>query len=346
MTQERLDFTEAQFEPVYEKPEDFWGGFLVLMIVGALIAYGNLPSFLPDFWFKGLIEGFIAGFGRFVQIFAVHWLAESVVVYARHGVCAKSGKYEGNCPYCGTPNRIFVAYPNKIKRQECSNCKNRFVVRDGRFHRLKHPSPLCARFPSIKNGIDLLLMGKDITFGMLSILLVTFLLSQIIESRLWSVIPYAVFIPTLGSQIWSLWLFFLQGSARIYGRNRRWIILGLCLQHITLALLIHKLAFWNDWRIDCLLCIISPIGQFALLTFLIDLCNLLQRPDLGTEFEDTLINTLLIFGALIVKPLLSDSYELPLLIFYGTLGLGVLFIYYDSLQLLATHINTALGADK
>ncbi len=326
MVQERVGFTEAQFEPIFNSVGDFWKMICVLMLIGSFIAYANLPSFLPEEFsqLKKLAEGFIAVFGRFVQILVASLFVCNLIIWVRHGFFAKGGNFKGECPYCGTATRISV--PSQVKRHYCSNCKNRFVLKSGKFYQLEQPIPLDARFSCLYNVNLLLYAGAvipSVAFVFMGIPLTQFQLIATLQVIIfWAVLFLAL-------QIWGLWLFCLQGYDRIYGRSKRWIIVALCLQHITLALLINKLAVGNDWRIDFLLKIISPVGQFASLTFLINLCNsnFLQRPDLGTDFDEILINTLIIFVVLLVQPLLPASYELLLLTFFVLLGLDTLFGY-------------------
>jgi len=345
MAKAKQVFTDTQFKS--DGIAFLVGGFIVLLAVGGLIASGNFPPGAFDSrqgqvdQVDQVFQTLWRGLGYFFQICAVLLLVEALVIFARHRVFGQSGTFSGACPYCGTLNEVWVNFPAKASGKDCPKCKNRFVLKNRKFYQLDSPSRLDARFSGIKKGIGLVRVGI-ITACLAPIAFMAGLILGVLTLNiLWIAAPILLLIISVATQIRGVWLC-LQTPDRISAKP--WITATVWLQGITLTLLIGKLFLRDASWLDPLLEVSGLMGQFAFLTFLIRLCNFLQRADLAGEFDTLLVRSLVIFGGLLLEPMFPVSHRTLLLVFLVLTGFGYLLGYLSSLWRLESHIGKALTA--
>jgi hypothetical protein len=335
MAKAKQVFTDASFKSDGIESIVFLAGSTIVFLVAVtLLALGN--SGVPE-----VLQGLIQGFGRFFQVSVILVLASEGVFFARMGFISKWGNFSGACPYCGTANELRVRYPTQPSGKNCSKCKKRFVLKDGKFYQLDSPSRLDAKFSGIKNGIGLVHKGIAIAC-LVPIAVVAGLFFGVATMNLLFIIaPIVLLLISVAMQIFGVWQC-LQTPDRI--SPKRWITATVWLEGITLVLLVGKFLFTDAGWLDFLLVGVGFAGQFTFFTFLIKLSNFIQRSDLAVEFEELLHTTFLVFGGLLVEPLVPDSYKTPLFIIALTLAGFNTFGYLGDLKQLETHLGRAITA--
>jgi hypothetical protein len=284
-------------------------------------------------------------------------LVSELIFFARLGFIGKSGRFSGACPYCGTANELTVRYPTQPSGKNCSKCQKRFVLKDGKFYQLDSPSRLDAKFSGIKNGIGLVHKGiaiaclvpiavvagliLGVATMMLSIIAPIVLLLISVAMQIFIIAPIVLLLISVAMQIFGVWQC-LQTPDRISAK--RWITATVWLQGVTIVLLVGKFLLRDAGWLDFLLDGVGFAGQFTFLTFLIKLSTSTQRGDLAVEFEELLVTTSLVFGGLLVEPLVPDSYKLPLFVNLTFAGFGALVRYLGNLKQLETHLGKAIAA--
>ncbi len=340
MTKAKQTFTDTQFKSY--GIAFLVGSFIVLLVVGGFIASGNFP---PGVFDSGqsqadqISQTLWRGLGSFFQIFAVFLLAEALVIFARHRVFGQSGTFSGACPYCGTPNEVWVDFPAKAGGKDCPKCGKRFVLKNRKFYQLGSPSRLEARFSGIKNGIGLVQIGIIAACLAPIAFMAGLILGVLTLNVLWITAPILLLVVSVAMQIRGVWLC-LQTPDRISAKP--WITATVWLQGITLTLLVGKLLLRDASWLDPFLAVSGLVGQYTFLTFLIRLCNFLQRADLGSEFDGLLVRSLTIFGGLLLAPIVPINHRTPMLLLLALAGSGDLLRYLGSLGRLESHIGKAL----
>jgi hypothetical protein len=330
MAKAKQVFTDASF--VYDGIGLLAGSTIGFLVAGTVLASATFG--VPE------AQGLIQGVGRFFQVLVILGLASEGVFFARLGFIGKSGTFSGACPYCGTANELRVRYPTQPSGKNCSKCKKRFVLKDGKFYQLDSPSRLDAKFSGIKNGIGLVHKGIAIACLVPIAVVAGLILGVATMNLLFIIAPIVLLLISVAMQIFGVWQC-LQTPDRI--SPKRWITATVWLEGITLVLLVGKFLFTDAGWLDFLLVGVGFAGQFTFFTFLIKLSNFIQRSDLAVEFEELLDTTFLVFGGLLVEPLVPDSYKTPLFILLTLAGLNT-FRYLGNLKQLETHLGRAITA--
>jgi len=331
MAKEKKLFTEASFNS--DGIGFVVGSIIGLLVFGTAIASGTSDS--PE------VQNFIRGVGRTLQLMVVFILVSELIFFARLGFIGKSGRFSGACPYCGTANELTVRYPTQPSGKNCSKCKKRFVLKDGKFYQLDSPSRLDAKFSGIRNGIGLVRKGIIIACFAPIAVVAGLILGVATMNWLFIIAPIVLLLISVAMQIFGVWQC-LQTPDRISAK--RWITATVWLQGVTIVLLVGKFLLRDAGWLDFLFDGVGFAGQFTFLTFLIKLSTSTQRGDLAVEFEELLVTTSLVFGGLLVEPLVPDSYKLPLFVLLTFAGFVALVRYLGNLKQLETHLGKAIAA--
>jgi len=167
MIETKKTYTDAQFVP----PSPV-SNFVVIPII--LLCMLSAPYYYTRDLPNGSNVEVMRGIGNFIQLIPVLSLAGvllEVLLVPAYGIFFSSkkgdrdfgqslrslksfsaGTFKGICPYCGAPNDV-TATQDEFRGIDCPKCKNRFLLRDGKFFQLDPPSPLDARFSGIRNGL-------------------------------------------------------------------------------------------------------------------------------------------------------------------------------------------------
>jgi hypothetical protein len=293
-----------------------------------------------------------SGFGRFLQVLGVFGIINSLGHFTERSI-GNSGTYAGACPYCSALNKVWVLSSSQPTGSECPKCKNKFLLRKGRFYQIDFTNPrLDSRFGGIRAGIGLVKAGSIIaaiiTFVVCLSLLAVLTSSELAPrfAELVVVVPFLLFsvAVSLALQVSGVWLC-LRTPDRISAK--RWILATVGLQATALALLslqfVLRGAAWLNLPIE----VTIFASQFTFLTYLNMLGDFLRRPDLVEELRSLRIISVEIFiGASAIGlglPLVRD-YEPQILISLLLLGYSALLGYVGTLHQLGSHLRKALAA--
>jgi len=379
MIETKKTYTDAQFIP------SSTGNNILLIIVALFILFSPyiIPFIYtidtpPDSTFIEMIRSICIFFQLFPILLPVEVLSE-VLLVSVYGIFFPSkkgdkdfgqslrslkpfsaGTFKGICPYCGAPNDV-TATQDEFRGIDCPKCKNRFLLRDGKFFQLDPPSPLDARFSGIRNGLLLVQIASVTTslapaifiLGVILATLATLAQDSLLISVSALLLPaFSVILLVVSMAVQTAGMWQCLQAPEWSPRNpaKTWITAAVFLQVMTLVLLIGKLLTLNQSNtllLNALLGICGFLCQFTFLVFLMRFCSFTQRADLRDEFRGILTNFTILTILFLLVPLaelvLPASYKTPLLVLMALLAWGTFMGYFFRLRRLNSHTSQALA---
>lgn len=340
MTKSKPIFTSARFTA------DGIGGIalyvgnpLFLLLLGTFLTLLGAPVDSAPGSSNALALDAFHGIGKFLQVLSAFVILTGLLNPKRF--VGQSGTFAGECPYCGTPNKLMVNSASASAGADCPKCRNRIMLKNGKFYQLDLSNRLDSRFAVISQGIGLV-RGGIIVACFLPIALVVGAFSGIFTfSLLGFFTPILLCLGiSLAMQIRGVWLC-LQTPDRTGGRQ--WIAATLWLQAISLALVaLQAMLGGADW-------LNLPIegaifaSQLTFLTYLVRLSGFLQRPDLVQELWDLRLSSIIVaVGTGTIGLPFARGYDTQIFILLGLFGFAALLSYLNALKLLKSHLDKAM----
>lgn len=335
MTRSKPTFTNARFTA------DGIGGIALTVgsICATLLLGTAIASIRSD---SSEAQDAIRGFGKFLQVLGIFETLFLPLLFPKRFV-GQSGTFAGECPYCGAPNKLMVHSSTASAGVDCPKCRNRIVLKNGRFYQLDFSNPPDKLFAGISQGIGLVRTGIVVAF-FLPIAVVVGVFSGIFTfSLLGFFTPILLCLGiSLAMQIRGVWLCWQTPDNT---ERKQWIIATLWLEAIALALLsLQAVLMGADW-------LNLPIkgaifaSQLTFLTYLLRLSAFLQRPDLALIFRELrLKNIEIAVGTVAIGLPFAREYEIQILIYLGLFSFVTLLQYLNTLKLLKSHLDKTLTA--
>lgn len=266
-------YTDAQFVFVPPSPV-----FKFVVIPIALLCMLSAPYYYTRDLPNASNVEVMRGIGNFIQLipvlFLVNVLSEMLLVPV-YGIFFSSkkgdrdfgqslrllklfsaGTFKGICPYCGAPNDV-TATQDEFRGIDCPKCKNRFLLRDGKFFQLDPPSPLDARFSGIRNGLRLVQIASVTTSLAPAIFILGVILATLatlaqdslrisVSALLLPAFSVILLVVSMAVQTAGMWQCLQAPEWSPRNPAKTWITAAVFLQVMTLVLLIGKLLTLNQ----------------------------------------------------------------------------------------------------